>query len=102
MMCFFFDSIVIEGARKKCDERCCELVKSLEIQYPSAWDSTVASLFDEEPDESLSRVLGFTSATPQIEIFQKLNHPVASIRAEAIKNIAQNVDSFKVNNFFVL
>ncbi len=94
----FVNRIIIDESKKHCKEWCCELVQNLENQYPVAWDHIVSGLF-EMPSESLSQVLGFTSVTTQVQVFEKLNHPNAAVRAEAIKYIAENADSFKVSIF---
>lgn len=99
---FSCDRIIIEESRKHCDDWSCKLVQGLENQYPVAWDIVVSELLKDSACDSLSRVLGFTSFTTQFQIFEKLNHPKAEIRMEAIKYIANHAEDVKVSFVFPL
>lgn len=88
--------IIINESKKTNNEWGCELVQKMERQYPNAWDNVVSALLKNNSFESLSRALGLTSVISQIQCFEKLNHPLASIRIEAIKYIAENPESVKI------
>lgn len=88
--------IIINESKKTNNEWGCELVQKMEHQYPNAWDNVVSTLLKSNSSESLSHALGLTSVISQIQCFEKLNHPIASIRIEAIKYIAENSESVKV------
>ena len=75
---------------------CSELVQRLENQYPSQWDSVISNLLKDFPSGSLTRVLGLTSVTSQVQVFNKLNSVEPMIRVEAIKWISENADGVKV------
>lgn len=58
----------------------------------------ISNLLKNFPSGSLTRVLGLTSVTSQVEVFNKLNSVEPMIRIEAIKWISENADSVKVKS----
>lgn len=94
--------IVVEEGRESDASWGCELVQRLERQYPTVWDGVISDFLKTSPSGSLTRILGLTSITSQVQVFEKLNHVESSIRVEAIKWIADNTNVVKVRHFKTL